>query len=187
MLTATDLMWFCRDCREQVKRDLTKVKELEMESKKMKPTTPKNAPEAEDMVQMDERDVAKIEEKVGLKMKEIREQYNWTRVSNRRKKQVSRPRALVEIKNSFEALEEVDETPFSPTPSEVVIVGDSQVRYLGDRIAMKNRVCCYPGARIATIADKLGLGDEKSEVIMDNSSDVIIHVGGNDTMGVGFE
>ena len=69
---------------------------------------------------------------------------------------------LIELKNSYEILEKVAE-PFFPIPSEVVVVVDSQVRYMGKRLARTNRVACFPGARIATIADRLGLDGAKSD------------------------
>ena len=144
------------------KGGLAKVQMMEKESKKIRSAMPEKVQEE----QKEETEV-RLEEMVGKQIRKIREETTSGRkhVSCRkRSKQVRRTRVLEDQTNSFRVLrqdEEVAKPPYCPTPSKVVVVGDSQVRNLGSRLTRKSRVACYPGARVAAIEDRLDLEGAK--------------------------
>ena len=83
--------------------------------------------------------------------------------------------------------------------SDIIVVGDSQVRHLGTNFAglsssfrrkPKSTVFCYPGARVSHVGRQIGEGlgsDVMPQVKLDKACDVVIHVGGNDVIYVGSE
>ena len=117
-----------------------------------------------------------------------------------------RPRVLVDVpmSNSFSVLDsdrleglttavsaspELASAAKSPIGSkpDLVVIGDSQVRYLGSNLGRQNRVECFPGATVEIVSRKLGLGKRPSDISLDGSQDVVVHVGGNDIMREGSE
>jgi hypothetical protein len=107
----------------------------------------------------------------------------------------------VGLKNKFNPLQSGKSSvkPQSPgtahTQKEILIVGDSQVRYIQSNLHFgRSKVHCHPGARVSTLFNKVEslkpvrqCTSGKGKVEMNFQNPIILHAGGNNIMRVGSE
>lgn len=129
--------------------------------------------------QVDDCDVS-----VGKLISNVRrgvEENSWKKVKGRSCRSKKVERFEMEVKNSFDVLgDEVVEKEVH----KVIVLGDSQVRYVGKHLNRKSKVCCYPGAGVSKI---VGVLEDASFKVVDQAADVVIHVGGNYILRRGSE
>ena len=111
----------------------------------------------------------------------------WCKVVGGAKPKSAKERLGPKVSNRFSCLDKVSGSSGPNQDSNLVVLGDSQVRNLGSKLAMlgkKSRVQCYPGARVADINRRVSGG---ASISLDEVPDVVVHVGGNDIMHVKSE
>lgn len=124
--------------------------------------------------------VDRLEQEVVLlqSSKENMEELKFERVSGNRvaKKKVAVKESKIEIKNSFQILQELE--------NETVVIGDSLLRDQGFNFALKNpgkrQVMCLPGARMGRVKEHVN-----NLKLKNRNSIVVTHVGTNDVYAQG--